>query len=195
MLFGLIKFFKKIGIKYTDEEKQFLITIKNYCPFFSENECKQLLNKCIKDAEKIGFRGVNNLGDIKIKDTADFDKKAKCGLTKEDYLKYWNRPGVWIVLDHEFSKVPSMNHYNRMREENHSPEEAVRAGSKLFIRYGNPEIPHPNFQGEDNWIYPELAIRYEKWRDKITLEEEVEIKQKYSTANAMVRDLIRKGEL
>ena len=74
-------------------------------------------------------------------------------------------------------------------------KEAVKELRKIFIYYGDPENSPPNVQGQDADIYPEFQIRYEKWRVQYSPMEEREMMLKYSTCNAMVRDLIAKGEL
>ena len=44
-------------------------------------------------------------------------------------------------------------------------------------------------------VFQEFQIRYEKWRVQYSVPEERKMMEKYSTCNAMVRDLIAKGEL
>ena len=183
------------GIKYTDEEKGFLKHLKETSGF-PEPECKELLNKCIKLAKKCGMRGVSNFGDIKIKEKEAFEKKSKAGLSREDFLKYWNRPWVWIAVEAELANLIRFTTYNNICEnEGLSAKKAINEVRKIFIYYGDPENSPPDYQGQDADIYPEFQIRYENWRVQYAPMEEQEMMTKYSTCNAMVRDLITKGKL
>ena len=51
------------------------------------------------------MRGVSNFGDMKIKEKGVFEKKSKAGLSREDFLKYWNRPWVWIAVEEELANL------------------------------------------------------------------------------------------
>ena len=183
------------GIKYTDEEKGFLKHLKETSGL-PEPECKEILNKCIKLAKKMDKRGVSNFGDMKIKEKGLFEKKSKAGLSREDFLKYWNRPWVWIAVEAELANLIRFTTFNNiLKNEGLSPKEAMKAVRKIFIYYGDPENCNPDFQGQDADIYPEFQIRYENWREQWTPMEEQEMTMKYSTCNAMVRDLITQGNL
>jgi len=183
------------GIKYTDEEKGFLKHLKETSGL-PEPECKELLTKCIKLAKKNGMRGVSNFGDMKIKEKGAFEKKSKVGLSREDFLKFWNRPWVWIAVEQELGTLVRFSTYiNICKKEGLSATKALNEVRKIFIYYGDPENSPPDYQGQDADIYPEFQIRYEKWRIQNTLIEEQKMMMKYSTCNAMVRNLIDEGEL
>tara|TARA_B100000315_G_scaffold27867_1_gene23778 strand:- start:176 stop:811 length:636 start_codon:yes stop_codon:yes gene_type:complete len=181
-------------IEYTDEEKEFIKGIMDETGY-PESESKEILDKCIKLAEKKGLRGVSNFGDIEIKKEGAFDKKSKAGLSREDFLKYWNRPWVEIAIEAEVANIIRFVTHYKLCQKGVPEDDAIKQIRKYFIYYGYPEKPHPNFLGQDADIYPEFQIRYEKWRVQYSVPEERKMMEKYSTCNAMVRDLIAKGEL
>ncbi|MDP6426336.1 MAG: hypothetical protein QF443_05045, partial [Dehalococcoidia bacterium] len=90
---------------------------------------------------------------------------------------------------------PTKNPILLVKTSGKTAKKAINEVRKIFIYYGDPENSHPNYQGQDADIYPEFQIRYENWRVQYAPMEEQEMMTKYSTCNAMVRDLIAKGEL
>ncbi len=197
----VFSFFKK---KYTyspDEEKllDYLIETQVQMGILAETAkplARTMLHECIDEAEKRGLRGVTNLGDQHTDDAEFMKKRLEAGLTEEDILWAWNRDYVILLAEDKLPNAIRMTLYLMFIEKDGmTPDEAVRQLRKMYIYYGDPDSSHKNYQGEDADIYPEFARRYEEWRSKHSPEEEKELAEQYSTYNAMVRDLIRKGEM
>lgn len=192
----MFSFFKT---KYTEDEKQYFEYIKNVflCNGVTENEAesasRQLLDEAIKKAEKANLRGVKNIRDNAIKDEEFLRKRLEAGLTKDDVLKFSNRDYVWIVAENMLVDTHRFSIYVSLTENGKNSDEAVKFLRKTFIYCGDPEKSHQNYQGEDADIYPEFISRHENWRSQISPTEEQNLANQYSTYNAMVRDLIRKG--
>ena len=192
----MFSFFKT---KYTEDEIQYLDCIKKII-FFNgtpqnevESTAKQILDEAIKTADKAGRRGFKTMGDNAIKDERFLNKRLKAGLTKDDVLKFLNRDYVWLVVESRLADIHRFSIYMTLTKDGKSPDEAVRILRKTFIYCDDPEKSHPNYQGEDADIYPEFTLRHENWRSQISPIEEQNLANRYSTYNAMVRDLIRKG--
>jgi hypothetical protein len=181
-------------IKFRDEEKEILELMKEKF-LLPESICKEVLEKSIKLAEKNGMRGVSNFGDLKITEEEAFAKKEQAGLSRQDFLVFWNRYWVLVAVEMEVANLIRFKSYNNTCQSGLSSKDATLETRKRFIYYGDPENSPPNFQGQDADIYPEFKIRYEKWRVQYSVQEEHEMMMKYSTCNAMVRDLISKGDL
>lgn len=191
--------FSFLKTKYTEDEKQYFDYIKNVllCSGVTQNEvesaAKQLLDEAIKKADKAGLRGVKTIGNNAIKDGQFLNKRLKAGLTKDDVLKFLNRDYVWIVAENMLTDRYRFLIFMALTEDGKSGEDAVKILRKTFAYFGDPEKSHQNYQGEDADIYPEFALRHENWRSQISPAEEQNLANQYSTYNAMVRDLIRKG--
>ena len=192
----MFSFFKK---KYTEDEKQYFDYIKKVLSLNGvasnevESTAKQILDEALKKADKAGLRGVKTIGNNAIKDENFLNKRLRVGLTKDDVLKFLNRDYVWIVAENMLTDTHRFSIYMTLIEDGKSSDEAVRILRKTFMYCDDPDKSHPNYQGEDADIYPEFALRHENWRSRISPTEEQHLANQYSTYNAMVRDLIRKG--
>ncbi len=192
----MFSFFKK---NYNEDEKQYLDYIKKVllCNSVPQNEvestAKQILDEAINKADKAGLRGVKTIGNNAIKNEQFLNKRMNAGLTRDDILKFLNRDYVWIVAENMLTDAHRFSIYMTLTEDGKSSDEAVKFLRKTFIYFDDPEKSHQNYQGEDADIYPEFALRYENWRSQISPIEEQNLAKSYSTYNAMVRDLIRKG--
>jgi len=154
------------------------------------------LDEAIEKAEKLGLRGVNNLGDRKIKNKEFLEKRLKAGLTKEDILGWWNRPYVWMLVEWKMSQWLRQNSIEMgVSERGLTEEEAIKRTRKFYPYWGDPEKFQEPYLNDDANIYPEFLKRYEAWRLQYSLMQEEEIKNNYSTCNAMIRDLIKKGAM
>ena len=191
--------FSFFNTKYTEDEKQYFDYIKKVLSLngINSNEvdagAKQILDEAIKKADKAGLRGVKTIGNNAIKNKQFLAKRLKSGLSKDDVLKFLNRDYVWIVAENMLTDAHRFSIFKTLIEDGKSSEEAVKFLRKTFMYCDDPEKSHPNYQGEDADIYPEFTLRHENWRNRISPAEEQSIAIQYSTYNAMVRDLIRKG--
>ncbi|MFC1591069.1 hypothetical protein ACFL43_00945 [Thermodesulfobacteriota bacterium] len=190
------------AIKYTQEELQNLTYLESYFLMMgsSAEEAEQsagvILDEAIEEASISGLRGAKNLGDLYIQDKKFLDKRLKAGLRKGDILQHWNRDYVFILVEEKLMNTIRLILFERLvSEQNMSDDEVMKKLKSIVVLYGDPEKPHENFEGVDRYIYPEFVGRFEDWRDKVTPGEAHKRASKYSSYNAMVRDLIKKGEL
>jgi hypothetical protein len=95
---------EEIILKETLVSKFTSITLRSYFPDKIETLIEKMFNDAIQEAEKIGLRGISNLGDEKIKNKEFLDKRIKAGLTKEDILWWWNRPYVWLLVEEKMNQ-------------------------------------------------------------------------------------------
>lgn len=192
----MFSFFKT---KYTEDEKQYLdyinkvVSLSGVASNEVEATAKQILDEAIKKADKAGLRGVKTIGNNAIKDEKFLNKRLKAGLTKDDVLKFLNRDYVWIVAENMLTNTHRLSMFMTLAMGGESDEEAIKILRRTFIYCDDPEKSHPNYQGEDADIYPEFTLRHENWRSRISPTEVQHLANQYSTYNAMVRDLIRKG--
>ncbi|CAH1077741.1 hypothetical protein [Candidatus Nitrotoga sp. 1052] len=192
----MFSFFKT---KYTEDEKQYFDYIKKVVSLSGvaskevESTARQILDEAIKKADKAGLRGVKTIGNNAIKDEKFLNKRLQAGLTKDDVLKFLNRDYVWIVAENMLTETHRLSMFMALTMGGESDEEAEKKLRKTFIYCDDPEKSHPNYRGEDADIYPEFASRHENWRSRISPTEVQNLANQYSTYNAMVRDLIRKG--
>lgn len=191
--------------EYSTEEQLFKETLESQLTAFptwnhSPEEIKifveSILNEAIEKAEKSGLRGVNSLGDEKIKNKEFLEKRLKAGLTKEDILGWWNRPYVWILMEWESSRWLIQNTIEMfVSKKGLTQEEAIKRTRKFYPNWGDPEKSQEPYLKDDANIYPEFLKRYEAWRLQYSIKQEEEIKNNYSTCNAMIRDLVKKGQM
>lgn len=156
---------------------------------------KKFLDEAIKEAGDKGLRDACDLGDIKIKDEVFLKKRLKAGLQVEDIQNFWNHSYLSLLIEDKIQNLIRFMSYNQLIKEGLDSEKAILKLRKSFIYFGDPEKSHVNFQKEDADIYVEFRTRHEKWRRTISIEEEQKKAQEYQTYNAMIRDLIRKGEM
>jgi len=155
-----------------------------------------LLSKAVKEAEAVGLRGVCNLGDTQVSDEAFLKKRLDAGLTIEDIKKTWNRDYVLILMEKELSTIMRFTLYKHLiNTQGYSSSDATHYLRQNQAYFGNPETSHENYQGEDADIYFEFRERFEKWRNKYTPEEIIDMSNRFSTYNAMIRHYIRTGDI
>jgi hypothetical protein len=192
----MFSFFKA---KYSEDEKKYFDYFKqtllesNIAQKSAESMAKQILDDAIARADKAGLRGITTLGNSAVKDENFLNKRLKAGLTKEDILGFLNRDYVLIVAEGMLTDAHRLAIYKSLVEDGKSSQEAVKFLRKTFLYCDDPEKSHQNFQSEDADIYPEFTQRHENWRGQLSAMEIRDLASDYTTYNAMVRDLIRKG--
>jgi len=184
--------------KYTPEEQSYITTIKNtlipigYPEQDAEQLAIELLEKAIKEAEAVGLRGVCNL---QIQDAMFLQKRFNAGLTKEDILLFWNRDYVWLLIEFEIANILRFPVYKQLITEGKTSKEAVKLLRKSMPYFGDPELSHVDWHGEDADIYPEFRARFDRWRNKFSTIEIHKMLEPFSTYNAMIRYYIKKGDI
>jgi tRNA splicing endonuclease len=192
----MFSFFKA---KYSEDEKKYFDYFKqtllasSVAQKAAESLAKQILDDAIAQADKAGLRGISTLGNRAVKDENFLNKRLKAGLTKEDILAFLNRDYVLIVAETKLTDAHRFAMYKTLVDDGKTSQEAVKFLRKTFLYCDDPEKSHQNFQGEDADIYPEFTLRHENWRSQNSAAEIRDLASDYTTYNAMVRDLIRKG--
>lgn len=191
-----------INLGFNKEEKQILNNLVTTLLPTGINDreatkiAKRIIKDAIKDAKREGVYGIGNLGDILIKKEGFLNKRLDAGLTEQDIKFFWNRNAIMPFIEKGYDNSIRLSVFkNLTKNENLSPDDAIKKVRKIYIHYGVPDKSHPNFQNEDADIFPEFSARYERWRNNTPPEKEYELAKKYTTYNAMIRDLIRKNEL
>jgi hypothetical protein len=161
-------------VRYSARERRMARTI---CTWFvaagypranAKRLARELLAKCVAEADEQGLRNVWNLGERVCAD-ADFTvKRLAVGLAIEDIRDAWNAGFVWVRLHEEASNVTNLPLYRMMVEEQGLPsKEAVWTMRRILPYFGDPETSHADFQGEDADLYFEFRTRFDRWRDQL----------------------------
>lgn len=193
--------FSFFGPKYNSNEQQYFdflgnnILLTGVTNSVARYWSKRILDKAIKEAEAEGRRGKKDLGDEFVNNSKFMLRRRTLGLSDEDILKFWNRDYVWILAEEDMNIFIRFTYGKALIKSGVPSEEVTNETWKYFVSWGDPEKPHPRFPGEDSYIFPEFVTRHEAWRSQYSLEKEREIASHYSTYNAMMRDLIRRGEM
>jgi len=157
---------------------------------------RELLAKCVSEAEHKGLRNVRDLGDRMCADPAFMAKRLAAGLTTQDVRNAWNAGFVWVRLQEEASNVSNFPLYRTLVEEqDRSSQEAVRTMRRLLPFFGDPETSHADFQGDDADLYFEFRKRFDAWRDQLPAGSGPRLAESFSSFNAMIRHYIQKGDI
>ncbi len=146
-----------------------------------------------------------NRGNKIISTEKDFvEKRLAAGLTHDDIRDFWNQTLLMQTLRNKFFY---MNDFMRLRmaELNGTSidelSDVTRNWRKTEPRFGDPDqwdssLPANNgFTSEDADIYIEFLQRIAHW-SKITKKvEQTALSEKYSSFNAMLRELIRQDKI
>jgi hypothetical protein len=146
-----------------------------------------------------------NLGDKLIATKKDFvEKRLAAGLSLVDIRTYWNQPMLMVALQNKFMEMSDFVALDMRRRMGNSMDKLAnfaRNRRKTEPRWGDPErwnhaLPvNEGFAKEDADIYIEFYMRVELWREKTSEAEQSALLSKFSSYNAMLRDLIRKGSI
>ena len=146
---------------------------------------------------------VENNGDKLIATRKDFvEIRQSAGLTIDDIRDFWNQTVLMINLQLKFmemSEVIAMEVECQLAKDKVETENIIRGWRKKQVRWGDPELWNPSlpinngFTSEDADIYLEFRIRIGQWQEKTPEAEQEALSAKYSSFNAMLRDLIRQG--
>lgn len=143
-------------------------------------------------------------GDIFLKNSDFMTPRRAEGVTDSDILRFWNRPMLLVLAE---LKLLTIGAATILSEASSTPEGArdpIKVGiefRKVAPDFGDPtewNLSHPAYRSltkEDAHIYPELMPRIKVWTQKTSKTDQKIILARYSTYNAMVRDLIRREEL
>jgi len=123
----------------------------------------------------------------------EIDKAIAEGATRADIIEYYDLSFLEKMMV-EFSEQTYRYavYLHSIEEDSLSDDEAHIRLRKMFPMYGDP-TDTTYVQGEDRWLSPIMRGRVDEFRTTIGAERMIALVQKYSTYNACVRALIRKG--
>jgi hypothetical protein len=148
-------------------------------------------------------------GDKLIATKKDFvEKRLAVGLSIEDIRSYWNQTLLMQDLRYGMIDLPVFIELNMLRQMRKSEDDIanIMAGflrdlRKNEPRWGdpdqwNPDLPaNKGFSTDDADIHIEFFFRVRRWQLKTPAAELRLLLAKYSSYNAMLRDLINKGSI
>lgn len=160
-------------------------------------------------AEVVKHMGENayaeNMGDRLIANKKnEVDKRLAAGLTIDDIRGYWNQTPLMLNLQNKLLEMSDFMELDIARQMGKSMDDmqAVAAGwRKIKPRWGDPEQWNPafpvnkGFTQEDADLYIEFYLRVSRWQEKTPESEQNAMLENFSSYNAMLRDLIRKGTI
>lgn len=146
-----------------------------------------------------------NLGDKIIATKKDFvEKRLAAGLSLDDIRCHWNQSLLMQALQNKHLEIADLMALEMARQTGKNMDELaniMRSLRKKNPRWGDPEQWNPmlpaneGFILEDADIYIEFFARVGRWWEKTSEAEQSALLSKFSSYNAMLRDLIRKGSI
>ncbi len=194
----MLSFFKP---RYTSSEQQLLdyiqqtLSVSGLSSWLSSTGAKKILDSAIEEAKELGIYQQLGAGLSRLERPNYLKNRIEAGLTEGDVREYLNLDPVYILSMEKLTNAIRLGVFKELIDQGKTSAEAVKTLRGVYIYYGDPEVSHENFQNEDADIYHEFARRYEAWRSRTDIVTENELAKDYSTYNAMVRDLIRKGQI
>lgn len=128
-------------------------------------------------------------------------KRLAAGLTKDDILNYRNQPLLMQLLQAEVLQMSTFIAIDVARKQGKDLQEAARNRRRTNPEYGDPDawdstLPvNEGFTKDDADIFMEFFIRVGRWQEETPQATQKEILSKYTSFNAMIRDLVRQGKL
>ncbi len=164
---------------------------------------RQLFDKV--KAEAIQKHGNNiyseSLGDQVIAKEPFLAKRLAAGLTKDDVRNHWNQPMLMQLLQVEVIQMTAFIAIDVAREQGKDLQEVARNRRRTNPEWGEPDAWNSTlpvnecFTKDDADIFMEFYFRVGRWREKTPQSEQKEMLSKYTSFNAMIRDLVRQGKL
>ena len=140
-------------------------------------------------------------GDMILTNDVLMKKRLDAGLTIADVHKYWSRPVLVGFIEVKVTELVDFVALNAAHKAGKDVAEVTRSRRRREPRYGDPEKWDPSlpvnsvFSMEDTNIYPEFAERVSLWQSKVPTAEQSTLLDQYTSFNALVRDLVRKGKI
>lgn len=164
---------------------------------------RQLFDKV--KAEAIQKHGNNiyseSLGDQVIAKEPFLAKRLAAGLTKDDVRNHWNQPMLMQLLQAQVLEMTAFIALDVAREQGKDLQEVARNRRRTNPEWGDPDAWNATlpvnecFTKDDADIFMEFYIRVGRWQEKTPQEVQKEMLSKYTSFNAMIRDLVRQGKL
>jgi len=164
---------------------------------------RQLFDKV--KAEAVQKYGNNiyseSLGDQVIAKESFLSKRLAAGLTKDDVRNHWNQPLLMQLLQLEVIEMTNFIALDVARKQGQDLQEVARNNRRTEPQWGDPDawsstLPvNECFTKDDADIFIEFYIRVGRWQVKTPRADQRELLSKYTSFNAMIRDLVRQGKL
>lgn len=164
---------------------------------------RQLFDKV--KAEAVQNHGINiyseTLGDQVIAKEPFLSKRLAAGLTKDDVRNHWNQPLLMQLLQVEVIQMIEFITIDVDREQGKDLQDVARNRRRTNPQWGDPDVWNSTlpvnecFSKDDADIFFEFYFRVGCWQEKILQAEKNEMLSKYTSFNAMIRDLVRQGKL
>jgi len=140
-------------------------------------------------------------GDMMLANNVLMKKRLDAGLTVADVHRYWSRPVFVGFIEAKVTELVDFVALDAAHKAGKDLVEVTRDRRRREPRYGDPEKWNPSlpvnsvFSMEDADIYPEFAERVSLWQSKIPATEQTALLKQFTSFNALVRDLVRKGKI
>lgn len=164
---------------------------------------RQLFDKV--KAEAVEKHGNNiyseSIGDSVIANEPFLSNRLAAGLTKDDVRNHWNQPLLMQRLQLEVIQTIDFIAIDVAHEQGKDLQEVVRNRRRTNPQWGDPDawnltLPvNECFTKDDADIFIEFYLRVGRWQEKTPQAEKNEMLSKYTSFNAMIRDLVRQGKL
>lgn len=174
-------------------------------PLGATQQAKKILEDAKSDAREIYGENVDfystTVGDQAIRDERFLSERIAAGLTKEEIRDYRNRCLLLQVIE---GKIREMLNFIAINIADQQGKDLVEAAQNYFKDvpiYGypaswDPSLPVNKGRSQvDAPIFVEFAPRIEKWIAGTSDHEKQTLLAKYSSFNAMIRDLVQKGNI
>lgn len=142
-----------------------------------------------------------SLGDQVITKEPFLAKRLAAGLTKDDIRNHWNQPLLMQLLQVEVLQMIAFIAIDVAREQGKNLQEVARNRRRTTSEWGDPDawnatlLVNECFTKDDADIFMEFYIRVGRWQEKTPQAEQKEMLSKYTSFNAIIRDLVRQGKL
>ncbi len=164
---------------------------------------RQLFDKV--KAEAVQKHGNNiyseSLGDQVITKEPFLAKRLAAGLTKDDVRSHWNQPMLMQLLQAQVLEMTALIALDVAHHQGKDLQEVARDRRRTNPEWGDPDAWNSTlpvnecFIKDDADIFMEFFFRVGRWREKTPQSEQNKMLSKYTSFNAMIRDLVRQGEL
>lgn len=142
-----------------------------------------------------------NVGDRLIQDSEYMENRRSAGLTEDDVKKHWNRCVLLINIETHISDLKGFaifaiaHQTGRDIAEVYTPYRKSNPTYRITDNWDRNKPINRGLSDEDADLYFEHKPRVEEWKAKTIEAVQQATLVRYTSFNAMVRDLIRNGKM
>jgi hypothetical protein len=142
-----------------------------------------------------------DLGEIMVRNPLYFRPRKEAGLKEEDILEYWDRPNVLVIICAKIYEATKLISLDIAGNRGADITQFARDKRKRSPMYGDPRLwdqalpANEGFTAEDADLFLEFMARVGRWQQEIPQTELESLLAMYTSCNAMIRDLVRQGEI